>query len=750
MRKTILLLVTVLLFFSCGTEKSGNNASNNLNLIPQPQSVNLKGGQLNLSYGLSFSTNLTDSLSRDLKEYLNQWISFTDKGKSKLELTIDKDFSNNKEAYSLSINKKGVTIKASDFAGIFYGVQTLSQLLEFDSDNSNTLPFIEIEDEPRFAYRGFMLDVSRHFFPLDFLKKQIDMMAHYKLNTFHWHLTDGPGWRLEIKQYPDLTNIAAWRTHETWKEWWATSPRKYMKEGSEGAYGGYYTQDEARELVKYAEKKNVTVIPEIEMPGHSEEVIAVYPQLSCTGKPYTSSEFCIGNEETFTFLENVLSEVIDIFPSEYIHIGGDEASREHWKECPKCQGRIKNEGLANENELQSYLIKRIEKFLHSKGRRLLGWDEILEGGLASDATVMSWRGEEGGIKAVKSGHQAIMTPGAFCYFDSYQANPDTQPEAIGGFLPIEKVYSYNPVPDSLTTEEAKRILGVQANLWVEYVPTTQHVEHMVWPRLIALAEVAWTRPENKDWENFKLRVNNAIPFLEKRGFHPFTLSDEVAFSHDVDTAKRVIVVNLSTEKAPAEIRYTTDNSKPTVASLLYTVPIVVSDSLLIIAQIFKDNHAIGQPVSRRFDYHLAIGKEITYNIPINKYYSADGVNSLIDGRRGGLAHGDGRWQGFVTNGMDVTIDMGKKTNIKYISGRFMQSIGPEIWFPAEVVISVSNDNVEFTELSHIKNTTSDEKPGTLFENFAWTGSVESRYIRYHALPNEVKRGWVFVDEIVVW
>ena len=270
MCKTILLLVTVLFFFSCGTEKSGNNASNNLNLIPQPQSVNLKGGQLNLSYGLSFSTNLTDSLSRDLKEYLNQWISFTDKGKSKLELTIDKDFSNNKEAYSLSINKKGVTIKASDFAGIFYGVQTLSQLLEFDSDNSNTLPFIEIEDEPRFAYRGFMLDVSRHFFPLDFLKKQIDMMAHYKLNTFHWHLTDGPGWRLEIKQYPKLTNIAAWRTHETWKEWWATSPRKYMKEGSEGAYGGYYTQDEARELVKYAEKKNVTVIPEIEMPGHSE------------------------------------------------------------------------------------------------------------------------------------------------------------------------------------------------------------------------------------------------------------------------------------------------------------------------------------------------------------------------------------------------------------------------------------------------------------------------------------------------
>ena len=380
----------------------------------------------------------------------------------------------------------------------------------------------------------------------------------------------------------------------------------------------------------------------------------------------------------------------------------------------------------------------------------MGWDEILEGGLAPDATVMSWRGKEGGIKAVKSGHQAIMTPGEFCYFDSYQANPDTQPEAIGGFLPIEKVYSYNPVPDTLSADKAGRILGVQANLWVEYVPTTEHVEHMVWPRLIALSEVAWTNTENKDWDNFKVRVNRAIPFLEEKGFTPFTLSDEVAFAHNIHATEKTIEVTLSTEKAPAEIRYTTDNTKPNTASMLYSEPIIVNDSTIITAQVFVENKAIGKPISQRYDYHRAIGKQITYNIPINKYYAADGEKALIDGLVGGLAHGDGRWQGFVNSGMDVTIDMGQKMPLKYINGRFMQSIGPQIWYPKEVVVSVSDDNKEFTEVAHIQNKVSMDEPGTLFQNFGWQGGIEARFIRYQALPNSSKGGWVFVDEIVVW
>ena len=748
MHKSLLFLLSVLLLTSCVTEEPVKLSTSHLNLTPHPQHVSLKGGELAITNGFTFKTNVTDSSGKDLEGYLKEIITFNDAASSQIQLVVDPKFSS-KEGYLLLINGSGITIKASDYGGAFYAIQTLEQLLDYNSDNGTTLPYIEIEDQPRFLYRGFMLDVSRHFFPLDFVKKQIDLMAHYKLNTFHWHLTDGPGWRLEIKQYPELTNIGAWRTHETWKEWWA-SPRKYVKEGSKGAYGGYYTQEQARELIEYAAKKNITVIPEIEMPGHSEEVMAIYPHLSCTGTPYTSSEFCIGNEDTFIFIENVLDEVIDLFPSEYIHIGGDEASREHWKKCSKCQARIKSEGLENENELQSYLIKRVEKYLNSKGRRLLGWDEILEGGLAPDATVMSWRGKEGGIRAVKSGHQAIMTPGEFCYFDSYQANPDTQPEAIGGFLPLEKVYSYNPIPDSLTATEAHRILGVQANLWVEYVPTKEHVEHMVWPRLIALAEVAWTQPQYKDWDNFKLRTNNAIEVLQRKGYNPFTLSDEVAFAHDLDSDNEAIIVSLSTEKAPAEIRYTRDKSTPTRASYLYIEPFAINDSAYITAQIFQNGEAIGKPVTRRFDYHRAIGKEITYNIPINQYYPAGGQTALVDGRNGGLSHGDGRWQGFTT-GVDVTIDMGELTALSSISAQFMQSIGPHIWFPEYVKISVSDDNENFTTIKHAKNTISRQKPGTIFEFFGWQGDIEARYIRYEAPAISIKGGaWVFIDEIVVW
>ncbi|NLZ94666.1 MAG: family 20 glycosylhydrolase [Bacteroidales bacterium] len=750
MRKSILLLLSVLFFYSCGIEEAEKLSTNHLNLTPHPQYISLKGGELDITKGFGFTTNLTDTFSVGLEEYLNEWIAFSKDASKQLQVIVNPKFSSNKEGYLLLINNSGITIKASGFGGAFYGVQTLSQLLEYNSNNGTTLPHVEIEDQPRFAYRGFMLDVSRHFFPLDFVKKQIDLMAHYKLNTFHWHLTDGPGWRLEIEKYPELTNIAAWRTHETWKEWWVTSPRKYVKEGSDGAYGGYYTQKEARELIEYAAKRNITVIPEIEMPGHSEEVLAVYPQLSCTGKAYTSSEYCIGNEETFTFLENVLDEVIDIFPSEYIHIGGDEASREHWQDCSKCQAHIKDEGLKDENELQSYLIKRIEKYLNSKGRRLLGWDEILVGGLAPDATVMSWRGEEGGIEAVKSGHQTIMTPGEFCYFDSYQANPDTQPEAIGGFLPLEKVYSYNPVPDDLTAAEAHRILGVQANLWAEYIPTTDHVEHMVWPRLIALSEVAWTQPEQKDWGNFKIRANKAIEVLQRKGYNSFTLSDEVAFSHDLDEEKGLIMVSLSTEKAPAEIRYTKDGVNPSRASYLYKGSIAVDDSLDITAQVFQNGEAIGEAVSRRFDYHRGIGKEIAYNIPINKYYPAAGENALIDGLNGGLSHSDGRWQGFL-KGVDVTIDMGEVTTLNSINARFKQSVGPHIWFPEYVKISVSDDNENFTTIKDTQNTISREKRGTIFETFGWQGDIEARYIRYEAPAIDVKGGaWVFVDEITIW
>lgn len=588
------------------------------------------------------------------------------------------------ESYTLSVTSQRIEIRATSGAGLFYGMQTLLQLMQPTSTGSYSVPSVEIEDTPRFAYRGLMLDVSRHFSTKEFIKKQIDALAYYKINRLHLHLTDAAGWRLEIKKYPLLTDFAAWRTDPTWKKWW-NGGRKYLRYDEPGASGGYYTQDDIREILEYARQHYITVIPEIEMPSHSEEVLAAYPQLSCSGEPYKNSDFCVGNEETFTFLENVLTEVMELFPSEYIHVGGDEAGKSAWKTCPKCQKRMKDEHLANVDELQSYLIHRIEKFLNNHGRRLLGWDEILQGGIAPNATVMSWRGEEGGIAAVTSGHHAIMTPGAYCYLDSYQDAPYSQPEAIGGYLPLKKVYAYDPVPASLTAEQAKLVYGVQGNLWVEYIPTPEHVEYMIYPRMLALAEVAWSAPERKSWPDFHTRALSAVADLQKKGYHPFDLSKEIG-------------------------------SRP--------------ESL--------------QPVS-----HLALGKKVTYNSSYSPHYPAQGNTALTDGIRGDWTYGDGSWQGFISdNRLDVTIDMEKETPIHSVTAAFMQVVGAEVFLPETVIISISDDGINFTELQKQHFEVSKETP-IRFTDISWQGEAKGRYVRYQAQAGSEFGGWIFTDEIIV-
>lgn len=588
------------------------------------------------------------------------------------------------ESYTLSVTPQRIEIRATSGAGLFYGMQTLLQLMQPAGTGSYSVPSVEIEDTPRFAYRGLMLDVSRHFSTKEFIKKQIDALAYYKINRLHLHLTDAAGWRLEIKKYPLLTDFAAWRTDPTWKKWW-NGGRKYLRYDEPGASGGYYTQDAIREILEYARQHYITVIPEIEMPSHSEEVLAAYPQLSCSGEPYKNSDFCVGNEETFTFLENVLTEVMELFPSEYIHVGGDEAGKSAWKTCPKCQKRMKDEHLANVDELQSYLIHRIEKFLNNHGRRLLGWDEILQGGIAPNATVMSWRGEEGGIAAVTSGHHAIMTPGAYCYLDSYQDAPYSQPEAIGGYLPLKKVYAYDPVPASLTAEQAKLVYGVQGNLWVEYIPTPEHVEYMIYPRMLALAEVAWSAPERKSWPDFHTRALSAVADLQKKGYHPFDLSKEIG-------------------------------SRP--------------ESL--------------QPVS-----HLALGKKVTYNSSYSPHYPAQGNTALTDGIRGDWTYGDGSWQGFISdNRLDVTIDMEKETPIHSITAAFMQVVGAEVFLPETVIISISDDGINFTELQKQHFEVSKETP-IRFTDISWQGEAKGRYVRYQAQAGSEFGGWIFTDEIIV-
>lgn len=428
------------------------------------------------------------------------------------------------EGYRLMVEKDRIRIEAPAEAGIFYGMQTLRQLLPAavfrDSVQAGvdwSVPCLEIEDYPRFRWRGMHLDVCRHFMPKDFVKKYIDLMAIHKMNVFHWHLTEDQGWRIEIEKYPGLTEISAWRD-ETLIGHAGEGPPKF-----DGIpHGGYYSREDVREIVAYAQERFVRVVPEIEMPGHSQAALAAYPELSCTGGPFEVSRmwgvhedvYCAGNEQTFAFLENVLGEVLELFPGEFIHIGGDECAKARWEECPKCQRRIREEGLKDEDELQSYFIRRMEKFLADRGRRLIGWDEILEGGLARNATVMSWRGEEGGIEAAKAGHDVVMAPTSYTYFDYYQADPESEPLAIGGYLPIEKVYSYDPVPDVLSDQEASHILGVQAQVWTEYIPTPEHAEYMAYPRACALAEIAWTPLEKKDYERFTSSLQHHLGRLD--------------------------------------------------------------------------------------------------------------------------------------------------------------------------------------------------------------------------------------------
>lgn len=678
MRKYIIYILLFICTITYGSSK--------MSVIPVVKGVERIGGNFDMSL-LKGVTISADSYETDLLyDYLlSSPLKLSKSSSNNGVLTlrrVDKvNGCDSPEGYSLRVTKRGIDIEAISGAGLFYGVQTLLQM----SYGNKKIPCVEITDLPRFEYRGLMLDVSRHFFGKDFLKKQIDAMAYYKLNRLHLHLTDAAGWRLEIKRYPLLTSFAAWRDRPLWKDWW-NNGRLYKNEGDTGAYGGYYTQEDIKELVAYAQKHFITIIPEIEMPAHSEEVLTAYPELSCTHVPYKQSDFCVGNEKTFEFLENVLTEVMALFPSEYIHVGGDEAGKLSWGDCELCRKRMSDEKLKDNNELQSYLIHRVERFLNSKGRKLLGWDEILDGGLAPNATVMSWRGVEGGLKAIEAGHKAIMTPGEFCYIDSYQDAPDTQPEAIGGYLPLEKIYSYNPIPENISEEKTDLIYGVQANLWSEYIPTEKDVERMVYPRLLALAEVAWSDPSHKDFIDFRKRAIKAVDFLKSKGYFPFDLKNEIG--NRVEAKKRI--------------------------------------------------------------KHLGLGKKVIY-LPKGKYYNgytAGEDSALVDGIRGGWSYTDHRWQGFIdTNGLDVVIDLGKEKKIKYIGAEFMQICGPELFLPANVHISVSNDGKEYRVIKDIANeVVKDDK--VTFKNFSWRGKMKARFVRYQAERGKFG-GFIFTDEILI-
>ncbi|MCH5329470.1 MAG: beta-N-acetylhexosaminidase [Alistipes sp.] len=656
--------------------------SSRTEVIPQPLQAEIDASRrFRIDENTAFTVIAGDDERRRIEERAASILGVGQSESGTIVLTVEEGSGKaSKESYRLNVTTEGIEISSPTAAGVFYGLQTLGQLRADDG----SVPVCRIEDEPRFAYRGVMLDLSRHWFGKEHVKRQIDVLSRYKFNRVHLHLTDAAGWRIEIKKHPRLTELAAWRTDSLWKTWW-NGGRGYVEEGSEGAYGGYLTHEDVREIVEYARDRYIEIIPEIEIPAHSEEVMAAYPDLSCTKGRNIQGDLCIGNEHTIALLEDVLTEIVELFPSEYIHIGGDEAAMNNWKSCPLCRALMQKEGMQDVRELQSYIIGRMQRFLERKGRKIIVWDEILEGS-DPEAVIMCWHGVHRGIKAAEEGHDVIMTPGEFCYFDSYQDAPYSQPEAIGGYLPFEKVYSYEPVPESTDCSAAKHIIGVQGNLWAEYIPSREHAEYMLYPRALALSEVAWSRPERKNFDEFRTLAAAQADKLRSEGINAFDLSTE--------TGNR--------EEAQSPIK------------------------------------------------HKALGKSVIYadDAPYWPGYSAGGDGALTDGIRGGWSYGDRRWQGFVDKeGVDVTIDLGTDTELHFIGADFMQICGPDVFLPAEVIISISENGSDFDELAHFFHEVVRDD-AVSFRNFAWRGDAYGRYVRYRAKHGKFG-GFLFTDEIVV-
>ena len=779
--KILIILICILCSFSAGA--TGNSV---INIVPKPAKMKIFQGNCELREKMEICYQSTNPELAQIARFFADRVLLA--GGPSLNITSQPNESKKKpeifitikvgqlpaEGYKLVVKSNSILITGGSEAGVFYGIQTLLQLLPAEVFGKGTsksnirwiVPCVEIKDQPRYSYRGMHLDVSRHFFPKEFIKRYIDLMSMYKMNTFHWHLTDDNGWRIEIKKYPKLTQIGAWhvdRENLPWKE------RPPQQTGEKATYGGYYTQDEIREIVVYAKERFVTVIPEIEMPAHSLEVLAAYPQLSCTGGPFTvppgsywpnNDILCAGNDSTFTFIQDVLSEVIALFPSEYIHIGGDEADKAQWKLCPKCQLRIKNEGLKDEKELQSYFIKRIEKFLISKNRKMIGWDEILEGGLAPEATVMSWRGVEGGISAAKQGHDVIMTPTTFCYFDYYQANPKTEPKAIGGMLTLKKVYSFEPTPRELTHDQAKHILGAQGNLWAEYIPTEAHAEYMAIPRMLALAEVVWSPKIQRNWQDFRSRITAQFRKLDQMHVNYCKGSFKVDVSTYFDKKLNSLQCKLESEQPDWPIVYTLDGNNPVSKSPVYSQPFEINKNCYIKAGIFRDSNAEDSFTERTILNHHAIGKRTNYLQPYSYRYTGGGDGALTDGLRGSSDHRDGGWQGFLGNDMEVVIDLGKVEPVRSVAITFLQNNASWIFLPDSVIFSLSPNGKRFHSINEVGNSITKKTDRPIIQEFSQIfPDTPARYIKVRAKNAGVcpswhegagESCWVFADEIVVY
>ncbi len=775
--RIILLLSIVTNMISCKKSEPAE-----VSLIPKPASLVQEDGMVTINK--NYSIFLTDQeklgvnsgyLAARFKSAAGFDLPVANKAMDKaINLVLDEGLisSLGSEGYQLVAAGKSITISAGNEAGIFYGIQTLFQLLppEIYSDKPVpgiiwAVPSVSITDSPRFPWRGYMLDVSRHFFPVSHIYRVIDQLAYHKLNRLHLHLTDDQGWRIEIKKYPRLTDIGAWRVNREDKHW---NSREPQKPGEIADYGGFYTQDEIRSFVQYAAERNITIIPEIEMPAHATAALASYPEFSCTGQPLTvlpggiwpcANIFCAGKEETFAFLEDVLAEVIDLFPSEMIHIGGDEAYKAEWIKCPLCQKRIRTEGLKDEHELQSYFVQRIEKFLNSKGRILIGWDEILEGGLAENAAVMSWRGTQGGIEAAQANHPVVMSPTSHCYFDYYQGNPEMEPLAIGGYLPLAKVYSFEPVPEELAPEQGRWILGAQANLWTEYVADPGHADYMTYPRLTALAEVCWVQKESKNYDDFLARLPRQLSRYESMGINYSNSFASVEVVTNLNSANQLFEIELHSAYPGTEIRYTLDGTDPSPESLLYAAPFTLDKTATIKAMACLNGKPFSKTSTKEVMIHLASGKPVIYAGTYSPNYTGGGDGALVNSVRGTINMSDGAWQGFEGNDLIADIDLGSVVTLKKISVGALQSAGSWVFFPRMAVFATAGEDMVFQVIGTVQNQKDLQGSAREIQDFSVEFSpVQARHIRVTVINTGVcppwhagagNKAWMFIDEIIV-
>lgn len=759
-------------FYACSEKRTLNS---DYEIIPKPLDVNSKGdASFLLKDGVAVIYPENNQKMQDNAEFLVDYVEkqtgvkLTSHAGMPVDgaicLTLDLN-DDNAEAYKLIVNDKRVCISGASEAGVFYGIQTLRKSLPVAQDINVNLSAVEIYDKPRFAYRGAMLDVARHFYTVDEVKTFIDMLALHNINRFHWHLTDDQGWRIEIKKYPKLMSVASERKETVVGRWYSG-----IYDGK--PYGGYYTQDELRDVIDYAAKRHITIIPEVDLPGHMQAALTAYPELGCIGGPYevrtiwgvSQDVLCVGNDFTLQFVKDVLSEVADIFPSEYIHIGGDECPKVRWEKCPKCQERIKSLGLKSdakhtkEQRLQSYMIQEAAKYLKEKGKRIIGWTEILEGGLVPDATLMSWIGESGGIEAAHQHHDVIMTPNTYLYFDYYQSKKvEDEPLAIGGYLPIEKTYNYEPMPKELTKEEQQYIKGVQANLWTEYIPVFSQVQYMVLPRLGAAAEVQWTDPSKKDYKDFLRRVPHLVAVYDCYGWNYATHVYDVNVDMKADTVNHVLNVQLST-MADDPIYYTLDGQDPTEKSLKYTKPFTIDQSVVLKTMAVHPDRTSKISVDT-IRFNKATLKPVVLLQPNEFRFSPDGPVVLVDGRNGNHSFDTGAWLAVAGNDLEAVINMQAETILSSASVHVYVRKDAWLFDARGFSVSVSSDNKNYKEVAsqEYKQMQESDSDGIIEHELSFD-PCKATYVKIKVISEKSMPDWhwdagkapfLLVDEIIL-